>query len=115
MDDAAKHYISTLLEYRNAISKLDDYSNTLRNVAHQLATSRDNFAITNTGIGLPIAPRNTINGDEFPDAKAVQAALKAYHDAKRELMNAWQAVPDDLKGGLQQPPFSVPNGRGSRY
>src|SRR5690606_17520449 len=102
-------------EYNAAVATLADYGRTLRKVAEKIDYNKDAFAITNTGIGLPIAPRDTINGDDFPDAKKIQVALKAYHDTRQALMNAWQAVPDGMKAGLQQPPFSVPTGRGSRY
>ena len=115
MENPVDRYVALLRAHRDAMAKLDRYAFMMRNVAQQLSACRDSFAIANTRTSLPIAPVHTIDRDELPDADAIQAALAAYHDSKAKLRNAWQVVPDELKSGLQQPPFAVPSLRDDRY
>jgi hypothetical protein len=96
-----------LRAHRNAIATLDKYAITMSNVAHLLSASRDSFAIVNTDADLRVVSASTINGAELPDVGAIQTALEAYHASKLKIRNAWQAVPDEFKGGLQKPPFEI--------
>jgi hypothetical protein len=60
--------------------------------------------ILNLGVGFPPgAELESINADNWPTSQQLAEALAEWHNCRNTLNNAWQAIPETQRTGLQPP------------
>ena len=50
------------------------------------------------------ALKNSINPDNWPTIQQLAESLSGWHQSRRAVENAWNAIPRDRRFGLQPPP-----------
>jgi hypothetical protein len=64
----------------------------------------EQVTILNLGIGFPPgAELESINADNWPTSQQLAEALAEWHNCRNALNNAWQAIPETQRTGLQPP------------
>lgn len=95
--------LRTLQEKQEAVEK---YIRVIR-LASEALNDWARVNITNAGVDFPaevVSNNKNINADDWPSGKQLARALLEWHEASIIARNAYEAIPEDRKHGIVQPP-----------
>jgi hypothetical protein len=109
MSAQSDDYIAKRTEFDKIQRDRDAIIEFLVKAVDQLKSHPDRFSFSNTPGSSPgevilSGSFSSVDGNKWPTAERIQAQLIQWHEAKRQLLDAWRGVPDSERGALQPPP-----------
>ena len=101
-DSTIPVYEVSLGEYKRAAFRLDNLLRAIEEVAASVK-DRNWRTLAVPGYFMPQGA-HPVNLPSWPTKEECGEALVRRHEAWRKMLEAWSAVPDGLKPGLEQPP-----------
>ena len=108
MSAQSDNYIAKRLAFNEVQRERDALIAFLVSTIGEMNQRPETFHFANTPGALPpevtMSRNPPIDGNRWPGAEQVQSQFVKWHEAKRELMEAWRGVPEAERSVLQPPP-----------
>lgn len=106
---SADAYLAARTAFSRVNANVNELAAQLSRVGDVLKSHRGSFCFSNTPGGFPAEvvmgnQRRTEDGNTWPTAAAINAALVEWHQAKNAMLAAFNSVPQDQRSGLVPPP-----------
>jgi hypothetical protein len=101
--DLVQAYKQALRSFEAATERVEEF---VEEITHAATILRrwEQVTILNLGVGFPPgAELESINADNWPTSQQLSEALAEWHNCRHVLNNAWQAIPETQRIGLQPP------------
>jgi hypothetical protein len=100
-------YLDAKAAFERIDASVTDLAARLVKVGEAIRTNRGRFCFSNTpGAGFPAEVAMgglSQDGNTWPSAATINAALADWHKAKQAMDMAWAAIPQDRRAGLVPP------------
>jgi len=103
--DRIQAYQEALKKLEVTTRQVEHYVGEIQNGATKLR-NWESVVISNSGVGFPAeAHGESIDANTWPSAQQLAEALSEWHKARHTVNNAWSAIPEERRTGLQPPPL----------
>jgi hypothetical protein len=103
--------VDPIQAYRHALHSLEATTERVETFVEEITHAAtmlrrwEQVTILNLGIDFPPeAQLESINADAWPTSQQLAEALSEWHNCYNAVKNAWQAIPNTQRMGLQPPP-----------
>ncbi|WP_449225127.1 hypothetical protein [Azospirillum argentinense] len=98
MTDNIRAYLDAQAAYSAVSKELRDLAETLEQVGKTLKDCPERFIFSNVSIGLPVEvslsrSSRSVDGNGWKTAAEIQQLLAHWHNARRSVQAAWEAIP----------------------
>lgn len=105
----ADAYLAARAAYERANANVSNLGTRVARIGEALKINRGSFCFSNTEGGFPaevVMGRQSItdDGNTWPSAKTINAALVEWHQAKQAMLTAYGSIPQDQRSGVVAPP-----------
>lgn len=105
MADSIRAYLDARKALAGAVNQVESIVRPIHE-ASQALQKWQNVIISNVEVSFPGGERLTasLNANHWPTMQQLAQALAAYHAAYHVVRQAWSAIPESDRSGLQPPP-----------
>jgi hypothetical protein len=99
-------YGDALTAFKNAAAQVMTYANTIVDVGQYMQKHPGDIGFSNLGPGQAMSARITkiVNAKDWPTAAQIQEAINRYHLTHSAMTTAFNNIPVDRRGMVEQPP-----------
>jgi hypothetical protein len=105
----ADAYLAARAAFERVNANVTNLGTQIARVGEILKVNRSSFCFSNTEGGFPAEvvmgrQSRTEDGNTWPSAKAINAALMEWHQTRQAMLTAYGSIPQDQRSGVVPPP-----------
>ena len=100
-----ENYLVAYKRFIDVAKRVADLGEMIQAVGENLRTNPANstFSKVSPDLGEDAAASRPVVSVDWPSAAQIEELLAEYHEVKTAMLAAWNAVPGELRSGLQMP------------